>query len=30
MRIVIPTSQELSIKEDEEEEEEGSCSSNIY
>ena len=30
MRIVVPTSQGLSIKEDEEEEEEGSCNSNIY
>ena len=29
MRIVVPTSQGLSIKEDEEEEE-GSCNSNIY
>lgn len=28
MRIVVPTSQGLSIKEDEEEE--GSCNSNIY
>ena len=30
MRIVVPTSQGLSIQEDEEEEEEGSFNSNIY